>query len=120
MGTVKVFTYKKTGAILREDAPLSIRTIERMVDSGDLERIGERMRRGISERSIIAYQQGERGKWGANAKKSQQDAANQEQVMLAKRRMAHGQAISQKRRMDTTSNVDSIPARVPRRGVIPS
>jgi hypothetical protein len=120
MPALKKYTYEEAGALLGASEPLSIRTIERMVDAGDLERIGERMRRRISERSIEAYEQGERGIWHANAKKNQRDAANQIPAMLPKRKTGHGSGTSQSNRVDTTSKEDSIPARLPRVGVIRS
>ena len=57
MPALKKHTYQEAGALLGASEPLSIRTIERMVKAGDLECIGERMRRRISERSIEAYEQ---------------------------------------------------------------
>jgi len=118
MPALKVYSYERTGAILREDAPLSIRTIERMVRAGDLERIGERQRRGISERSIEAYQNGERGVWRANAKTMA--GASQGQAIPLKRRTARGQRISPSLEAATTSDAVSIPSRLPKRGLIRS
>lgn len=120
MPALKVYSYEKTGAILREDEPLSVRTIERMVTAGDLERIGERQRRGISERSIEAYQRGERGIWGVNAKQSQKDAASQARAIPLKRKMARGQRITPSSEEATTSGAVSIPSRLPKRGLIRS
>ena len=71
MAALTVYTYDEAAAILGGNAPFSIRTIERMVDAGDLERIGGRMRRRISERSILSYQEGKRAIW----RKDQQEAA---------------------------------------------
>lgn len=120
MPALKTYSYKRTGEILREDDPYSIRTIERMVAAGDLERIGERMRRSVSERSIIAYQQGERGIWGANAKKNQQVAESLALAMRARPKTGRGSGIFPNNRVDTTSSEDSIPARLPKLGVIRS
>lgn len=120
MPTLKVYTYIEAGKLLGDSEPLGIRTIERMVDAGDLERIGERMRRRISERSIIAYQEGERDKWHASAKKNPPAAGSQAPAMLPKRRMGHGSGTSQSNRVDTTLSEDSIPSRLPRLGVIRS
>jgi hypothetical protein len=120
MPALKTYSYKRAGELLREDEPYSVRTVERMAATGDLERIGERQRRGISERSIIAYQQGERGIWGANAKKNQQVAESLALAMLPRQRTGRGSGISQSNRVDTTLKEDSIPARLPKLGVIRS
>jgi hypothetical protein len=120
MPALKVYTYKETGKLLGDSDPLSIRTIERMVDAHDLERIGERMRRRISERSIIAYQEGKRGIWHANAKMSQPDAANPTPAMLPKHKTGHGSDTSQRLPEDTTLKEGSIAARLPKTGVIRS
>jgi hypothetical protein len=119
MPALKTYSYKRAGELLREDQPYSIRTIERMVDVGDLERIGDRMRRAISERSIIAYQQGERGIWGADAKTKTADASREPATPL-KRRTARGQGIFPSSEAATTSDVVSIPSRLPKRGLIRS
>src|SRR4051812_22883845 len=83
MPALKKHTYEEAGAMLGGTDPLSTRTIERMVEAGDLERIGNRMRRRISERSIEAYEQGERGIWRddqqAAARAARQAAATREQ-----------------------------------------
>lgn len=118
MAALKVYSYEKAGAMLREDEPLSIRTIERMVHAGDLERIGERQRRGISERSIEAYQRGERGIWRANAKPT--NGAHLEAATPPRRKTAHGQRTSPSLEAATTSGADSIPSRLPKRGLIRS
>lgn len=119
MTHIKAYSYKRAGELLRDDAPYSIRTIERMVAAGDLERIGERARRGISERSIVAYQQGERGKW-RDDQKAATAAASQAPAMRPRPTTGRGSATSQSRPEATTSGEDSIPARLPRHGVIRS
>jgi hypothetical protein len=115
MAALKVYSYIKAGELLREDAPLSVRTIERMVKAGDLERIGERARRGISERSIIAYQEGERGKWRENTSDASRTPATPRRPPTKR-----GQRSSPSLAVDTTSVKVSIPARLPKRGLIRS
>lgn len=120
MPALKTYSYKRAGELLREDEPYSIRTIERMVSAGDLERIGERMRRSISERSIIAYQNGGRGIWGANAKQNQQVAESLVRAMLPRQKTGRGSDTSRRLPEDTMLSEDSIPSRLPRIGVIRS
>ena len=118
MAPLKTYSYEKAGELLRSDAPLSVRTIERMVANGELERIGGRFRRSISERSIIAYQEGRPGEWHGNG--NQQTAGgSRAQAMPPARRTGHGSGTSRSRHEDIMSDEASIPARLPRRGVIP-
>lgn len=120
MPALKVYTYQETGKLLGDSDPLSIRTIERMVDTGDLERIGERMRRRISERSIVTYQNGERGIWHANVKKSQLAAASPTPATPPRRKTGHGSGTSQRLPEDITLKEASIVARLPKTGAIRS
>lgn len=108
MPALKKYTYEEAGALLGGAHPLSIRTIERMVDAGDLERIGNRMRRRISERSIEAYEQGERGIWRNDARPAA--------ATLDKRKMAVGRRSTPSQAAATTSSADSRRKRQPRGG----
>lgn len=117
MAHIKVYSYKRTGELLRDDAPYSIRTIERMVADGDLERIGERQRRGITERSIIAYQAGERGIWRSDARTND---ARPAPATPPRRQTARTPATTRDSAGATTSSAASIPARLPKRGLIRS
>mgnify|MGYP001608883994 CR=1 FL=1 len=119
MPTLKTYSYKRAGELLRDDKPFSIRTIERLVDAGDLERIGDRQRRAISERSIIAYQNGERGTWRGNGKTTPTGASQAPATQL-RRKMARGQHTTPSLEAATTSGAASIPSRLPKRGLIRS
>lgn len=115
MAALKVVTYAEAGELLGGDAPLSLRTIERMVQAGDLERAGERKRRRITERSILAYQEGARGQW--------RKGANDEPLALGvqpKRPMARGRRAIPSLAVVTTSDEVSIVDRLPKLGVIRS
>lgn len=111
MAPLKTYSYQKAGELLRDDKPYSERTIERMVDAGDLERMGDRARRGISERSIIAYQEGERGIW-------RKDGEPQEPATPARKRTANGRRStpSQATEAGITSSADLRRRRQPRGG----
>lgn len=108
-------TFERAGEIIGGDKPLSTRTISAMIKRGDLCAYGKLGGRRVTLRSIHAYMEGEPTPCHENA-----SVAHPAPAMLPKRRTAHGQLISQGDPLDTTSGAVSIPARLPKRGLIRS
>lgn len=106
-------TLKKAGELLGGDEPWSVRTVSRKIACGDLEAYGERRLRRVTMRSIDSYERGERGIWRNDAKDERPAPAPR-----VVKRMAPGRRGIQSAAVATTSAVVSIPARMPKRGVI--
>ncbi len=106
-------TLKKAGELIGGDKPLSVRAISSYIARGDLEAYGAHGGRRVTMRSIRAYQDGGRGQWRDDA-----SDASQELDTLPKRRTGHGARSFQEPMDDTTSEKVSVPARLPKRGLI--
>jgi hypothetical protein len=106
-------TLKRAGELIGGDQPLSKRAISAMIARGDLEAYGRYRGRRVTLRSIRAYQEGR--SWQNDA-----SAAPQGPAMPSLPTTRRGSRSFQSSEAATTSDADSIPARLPKRGLIRS
>jgi hypothetical protein len=106
-------TLKKAGELIGGDEPLSKRAISAMIARGDLEAYGRYRGRRVTLRSIRAYQEGR--SWQSDAS-ADHGAVGMPSLLKIKR----GSRSFQKSKEGTTSGAGSIPARLPKRGLIRS
>jgi hypothetical protein len=106
-------TLKKAGELIGGDEPLSKRAISALIARGALEAYGRYRGRRVTLRSIRAYQEGR--SWQSDAS-ADHVAAGMPGLLRTRR----GSRSFQRSEEVTTSDADSIPARLPRRGLIRS
>lgn len=113
-------TLKEAGKLIGGDKPLSKRTVSAMIARGDLEAYGAYGGRRVTMRSILAYQDGERGQWQNESSQKSASDVPLEAATLPRRRTGRGRDISPDKPEANMSEGASIPGRLPKRGVIRS